>query len=290
MLLSIHEEFNGLPQEEERQQDDEWFNEIDVQAFSFKRKIHAWLREVSEKKQSLRSSSKGSRSSSSKSGKFKSLKDSKSSGETKSSKEKEIEDKMKEAELMAEAELLEEKQILETEARKLKIKEELAKAKARLSAYHDIPVDNIQIKQESAQQRCEYQREKMSSARDQKHQQAKIYNEDQLRNGWDKFDQRIKEKEDKSYQKTSSKKLLGAQDDCISEMMCRLLKQQSAPEIEIDVFDGNPMEFHYFMAVFKEVVEKRVDDERGKLTRLIKYTKEDAKDMVKNCIQLPPED
>ena len=207
-----------------------------------------------------------------------------------SEKEKEIEDKIKVAELMAEAELLEEKQILETEARKLKIKEELAKAKARLSAYHDIPVDNIQIKQESAQQRCDYQREKVSSARYQKHQQAKSYNEDQLRNGWDKFDQRIKEKEDKSYQKKSSKKLLGAQDDCISEMMCRLLKQQSAPEIEIDVFDGNPMEFHYFMAVFKEVVEKRVDDEQGKLTCLIKYTKGDAKDMVKNCIQLPPED
>ena len=86
---------------------------------------------------------------------------------------------------MAEAELLEEKQILETEARKLKIKEELAKAKARLSAYHDIPVDNIQIKQESAQQRCDYQREKVSSARYQKHQQAKSYNEDQLRNGWE---------------------------------------------------------------------------------------------------------
>ena len=57
---------------------------------------------------------------------------------------------------MAEAELLEEKQILETEARKLKIKEELAKTKARLSAYHDIPVDDIQIKQESPQQRQEY--------------------------------------------------------------------------------------------------------------------------------------
>ena len=59
----------------------------------------------------------------------------------------------------------------------------------------------------------------MSSARYQK-QQAKRYNENQLRNGRDKFDKRIKEKEDKSYQKTSSKKLLGAQDDCISEMMC----------------------------------------------------------------------
>ena len=50
------------------------------------------------------------------------------------------------------------------------------------------------------------------------------------------------------------------------------------------------MDFHYFMAVFKEVVEKRVDDERRKLTCLIKYTKGDAKDTVKNRIQLPPED
>ena len=156
MLLSVHEECNGLQQDEERQQDDEWFDEIDAQAFSFKRKIHAWLRDVSEKKQSLRSSSKGSRSSSSKSGRSKS---SKSSRETKSSKEKEIEDKIKVAELMAEAELLEEKQILETEARKLKIKEELAKAKARLSAYDNIPVDDIQIKQENAQQRWENQKE-----------------------------------------------------------------------------------------------------------------------------------
>ena len=101
------------------------------------------------------------------------------------------------------------------------IEVELAKAKARLSAYHDIPVDDIQIKQESAQQRCEYQREKMSSTRGQKHQQAKIYNEDQLQNAWDEFDQRIKEKEDKSYQKTSSKKFLGAQDDSISEKLSR---------------------------------------------------------------------
>ena len=177
------------------------------------------MREVPEKKQSSRSSSKGSRSSSSKSGRSKSLKGSKSSRETKSSKEKEIEDKIKTAELMAETELLEEKQILETEARKLKIKEELAKAKGRLSAYHDIHVDDIQIKQESAQQRWENQKVKMSSTRDHKHQQTKIYNKDQLHNAWYKSDQRMKEKQDELYQKTSNKKLLQAQDDSVNEMM-----------------------------------------------------------------------
>ena len=58
----------------------------------------------------------------------------------------------------------------------------------------------------------------MSGTRGQKHQQTIIYNEDQLRNAWYKFDQRIKEKEEKFYQKKSSKKLLGAQDDSFSEI------------------------------------------------------------------------
>ena len=84
--------------------------------------------------------------------------------------------------------------------------------------------------------------------------------------------------------------MLREQDDSVNEMMRRLLKQQSPPEIEIDVFDGNSVELHYFMAVLREGAEKRVDDERGKHTRLIKYTKRDPKDMVKNCIQLPPDD
>ena len=77
--------------------------------------------------------------------------------------------------------------------------------------------------------------------------------------------------------------------DCqnITEMTCELLRQQSAPELDIDIFDGNPMDFHYFMAVFKEVVEKKVTDSRGRLTRLIKFTKGKAKEIAKNCIQLP---
>ena len=43
-------------------------------------------------------------------------------------------------------------------------------------------------------------------------------------------------------------------------MMCKLVNQQSAPEIDIDVFGGNPLEFHYFMAVFDEAVEKKIED------------------------------
>ena len=73
-------------------------------------------------------------------------------------------------------------------------------------------------------------------------------------------------------------------------MMCKIVNQQSAPEIDIDIFGGNPLEFHYFMAVFDETVKKKVEDQRGKLTRLIKYTTGEVKEMVKNCIELPPKE
>ena len=54
-------------------------------------------------------------------------------------------------------------------------------------------------------------------------------------------------------------------DKGVSKMMCQLLKEQSAPDIDIDVFSRNPMDFHYLMAVFSEIVEKKVGDPRGKL-------------------------
>ena len=63
--------------------------------------------------------------------------------------------------------------------------------------------------------------------------------------------------------------------------MCKLLNQQNAPELDIDIFDGDPMEIHHFMAIFLKVVERKVDDDQGRLTRLIKFTKGKAKEMVR---------
>ena len=45
-----------------------------------------------------------------------------------------------------------------------------------------------------------------------------------------------------------------------NEILCRLMKQQSTLEVDIDCFDGNPLNYRYFMAIFKEVVENRIDD------------------------------
>ena len=68
-------------------------------------------------------------------------------------------------------------------------------------------------------------------------------------------------------------------------MLCKLLT--AAPKVDMEPFDGNTLNYHYFIALFKEVVESKIDDIRGRLTRFIKYTIGDAKELIKHCIELP---
>ena len=71
-------------------------------------------------------------------------------------------------------------------------------------------------------------------------------------------------------------------------MMCDLLCHQSAPEVEIETFRGDPLEYHYFISVFREVVELKIDDPHGRLVRLLKYTEGETRDTIKHCIQQTP--
>ena len=41
------------------------------------------------------------------------------------------------------------------------------------------------------------------------------------------------------------------------------------------------------MVLFIEAVEKKIDDPKGRLTRLIKFTSGEAKELIQHCIQLP---
>ena len=69
-----------------------------------------------------------------------------------------------------------------------------------------------------------------------------------------------------------------------SSVLCKLLQQQAAPDVDIDCFDGNPLNYHYFMALFCEIVETKIQDPRGRLTRLLKYTVGEEKELIKHCI------
>ena len=52
MLLDAHQEYNQLLGDDERGRDDDWFDDVDTQVCSFKRKVHCWLREAVQRAKS----------------------------------------------------------------------------------------------------------------------------------------------------------------------------------------------------------------------------------------------
>ena len=44
LLMSLHDECNELQGEEDGAESDEWLDMVDEQIFTFKRKIHRWLK------------------------------------------------------------------------------------------------------------------------------------------------------------------------------------------------------------------------------------------------------
>ena len=52
-------------------------------------------------------------------------------------------------------------------------------------------------------------------------------------------------------------------------MMSKLLRQQASLDVDSNIFKGDPVDYHCFIAVFDEVVEKKIDDLWGRLKKLI---------------------
>ena len=55
------------------------------------------------------------------------------------------------------------------------------------------------------------------------------------------------------------------------------------PQVTIDVFTGDPLRYHEFMAVFDESVGNKPVDGQHKLTRLLQFTSGDAKNAIRRC-------
>ena len=108
-----------------------WFAEIDEKVFSFKHKIHNWLREGENGvKRERGSKSSGSRSKSSGSSRSTGSRSSRMS-----SKEKAIQEKLRVAELRTEASFMKKKREAELQAESLRLEEEMTKAEARVKIY-----------------------------------------------------------------------------------------------------------------------------------------------------------
>ena len=54
------------------------------------------------------------------------------------------------------------------------------------------------------------------------------------------------------------------ENDNAAEMLSKLVREQSAPQVDMEPFEGNLLDFTYFMSMFQESVEKKIDDPRGR--------------------------
>ena len=62
-----------------------------------------------------------------------------------------------------------------------------------------------------------------------------------------------------------------------------------APQVGLEPFDGNPLQHTYFMSMFRESVEKKIEDPKVRLNWLMQYTRGEAKDLIKNFLKDTPE-
>ena len=46
MLIDVYQDYNQLLDDDDEREDDDWFDEIDTQTCSFKRRVYYWLRET----------------------------------------------------------------------------------------------------------------------------------------------------------------------------------------------------------------------------------------------------
>ena len=96
------------------------------------------------------------------------------------------------------------------------------------------------------------------------HQQSLDYRQTKKQNSKETHSQQDSNHLNPVYQAEQEKKRFFS-DQKIVNSLCHLVKQQSTTDIELDVFDGNILDFYYFMILFHEIAEKRIDDPRGKV-------------------------
>ena len=122
-----------------------------------------------------------------------------------------MEKKAKLAELLVEESFLMKRQIAENEAQRLKVQEMVAEAKTRAKVYEE--------SEHGDRKPCPQTEEARSS------KQTNI----------DHYFQRG------SHQKLIQDEHLHPKKTDIAEVLCNLVKQQLAPDVDLDVFDGNPL-------------------------------------------------
>ena len=191
---------------------------------------------------------------------------------------------------MTEAEFLEKRQLAENQAERLKIQEKLAKAKARSEVYSTMQ-DHAFVKNEVATNE-EFKRDQAASNTAGVHIESQISYKGAIDTTNALKSRTIKSSSKKSCDRTScaagaqaKSALLPKDFDGEMRMLCSLLRQQPAPNLDIQTFRVDPLEYHFFMSSFRKAVVCKIDYPHGRLVWLLKFTDGETKETIKHCIQ-----
>ena len=73
--------------------------------------------------------------------------------------------------------------------------------------------------------------------------------------------------------------------DPTTNMLARVLVRQKIPDLEPDIFDGDPIEFHPWKTLFKSIIDEAPVTAAEELAMLVKYTKSKPRELVNSFRQ-----
>ena len=278
--------------------------ELDSSIFDFKERIYTWMSLIKEPStHSSRSSatSKHSRSSKSSKGSKHSLRSTHSSPRkpksnishnsagSSGSQRSHLDFKADAAGWKAELEVVKRKREAELKAEVLEYEQKIRKAEAMEKVYREREeIINDDRKKENEGTRKRARKDDEVEVNEVK-ESGKVRKREVKD---DKKEKRVKRKSEGKLDETSSELQHRNTDIKVEERgsqnfersLVEVLQLQSAPKVDVDIFSGEILEYQYFIETFKEVVERVIHDERGRLTRLIQSTSGEAKELIKHCI------
>ena len=285
----------------------ELISSADEMVFNMKREVADWLLELekrnNEEVRSGRQSGRASSVASSRSSSNRSRKSNRSASSVCSIRNKArlaeltakrtaLEDTWK-AEMELEIQQLRQKRMAEAERELMSIKKEITFSKAkqevfdaeeRATAY--IQTENPPTLQRSANEaKCQQQRPShpKSSSVTERVSPKEITTQDDVCYSHFTPDTPINTKVS-DIKKLATPQIEESNIEALCDTMSKMVKMQSAPVVDVDIFEGDHLKYHMFRANFKDLVESTVDDERGRLNRLIKFTAGEAKELVNGYI------
>ena len=251
LLLTYHEEYCEVVDADDQKDQANWFDDLEQDVFKFKHKIHNWLKE-SDNKSSRPSSRRSSRSKKS-SGSTTSSSSSKSSTQLKL-----LEEKAKIADFEADLTFIMEKQKAEQQAKMLQIQGEVARAKARARVYEDYThiksrasTKDEEEPDEVIEEKYIDRRERLTTATEElDHRSCNQLatcdktSEQKMKTVQRKQKVRIEDSEptaDRRGPKKTARNSEGNQED-MAGMMSKLISQQAVPDVDNDIFSGDPVD------------------------------------------------